>query len=196
MTDVNLHSAAGRRFEDEIAPFAGDLRARARRLTRSHADADDLVQDTLLHAYLGIAGLRADTNTRAWLMRIMRNRWIDNHRRAQTRPEILTDAGSDGIPFSSPRISHPSAEELVLVSHADGHLAAAWDTLPENVRLVMYYAYVEGFSRREIATLIGAPTGTVLSRLHRGRQRLRAVMREDPRGCEDRRVAKHPARRD
>jgi RNA polymerase sigma-70 factor (ECF subfamily) len=150
----------------------------ARRLTNSHADAEDLVQETLLYAFTGFRTFAPGTNVNAWLSRIMRNRWITEYRRCQRRPieDLAGDIGSRVLAASKTPQSaaiRQSVEEDVLAILPDGDLAAAFATLPASTRLVMYYAEIEGYRLQEVADLLGIPIGTVMSRLYRGRRRMR-----------------------
>jgi len=165
------------RFQREVLPLADVLFGGAMRLTRKHADAEDLVQDTLMHAYAGFRTFRHDTNLKAWLFRILHNQFITAHRRRQRRPaEHLADEISDqtlaaSAAHSSTRTDSPEAR--VLDGLPDEGLRTALKALPEGFRTALYYADVEGYPCQEIAIIMGIPIGTVMSRLHRGRKRLR-----------------------
>lgn len=168
------------RFERDALQFRDALHRTAKRLTRNEADADDLVQDTLMHAYMGFRRFTPGTNLRAWLFRIMHNRWISDYRKKRRRPdEFPVDEITDGDLACSARHSstgHRSAEEEALESLPDKDIRAALDRLPEGFRLALYYADVQGFTYAETATLMGIPMGTVMSRISRGRNRLRVSL--------------------
>ncbi len=168
------------RFACETRPLFEVLHRGARRLTRTEADAEDLVQDTLLHAYAGFRKFRAGTNLKAWLFRIMYNRWVSNHRGKQRRPaEVAVDEITDRD-LARAATHQPgglrSAETVVLATLPDPALTEALAELPEGFTEAMFYAYVEGYTYAETAAIMDIPTGTVMSRVSRGRQRLRASL--------------------
>lgn len=165
-------------FRRSVLPLSGLLLREARGLTHSHADAEDLVQETLLHAYAGFHGFQSGTNLVAWLRRIMRNRWISDHRRKLCRPvEVLADDVGNRISVAGTSANHvssqPSSEEEVLKRLPNRELAAAMAALSIGSQLVVYYADVQGYPLRDVAELMNIPVGTVMSRLHRARRRLR-----------------------
>jgi RNA polymerase sigma-70 factor (ECF subfamily) len=162
------------RFARDVLPLVDQLYRAARRYTRTAADAEDLVQETMAKAYAGFHLFRAGTNVRAWLFRIMTNTWITSYRTAQRRvDEVLTADIADTRPSAA---AFPSAELAALESMADDEVRDALQALPEGQRLVVYYADIEGFRYKEIAEILDAPLGTVMSRLHRGRKNLRALL--------------------
>lgn len=167
-------------FEREVLPLTGDLRRRAYAYTRNAADADDLVQETLLKAYRAYDTLGGDPRLKAWLMCIMRNTWITAYRATLCRPaENLVDDFDDshGATASAGRSPESnSAEHIVLREMPDPELVEALSALPESMRLTVYYVAVEGLSCREVARVMGVPKGTVMSRMHRGRSLLRHSM--------------------
>lgn len=173
------------RFEREAIPLLREMYAAAVRMTRNPADAEDLLQETYLRAYRGFAGFREGTNLRAWLYRILTNAFINTYRKRQREPQMVSDdeveewylydkLGGEG--------AEASAETRVLESLPDEDVQEALATLPEQFRLAVLLADVEGFSYKEIAQILEVPIGTVMSRLHRGRRalekRLWDVMRE------------------
>ncbi|MGV0715079.1 sigma-70 family RNA polymerase sigma factor [Mycolicibacterium sp. XJ662] len=168
------------RFIDDALPHLNQLYSRALRMTRSAVDAEDLVQETMLRAYSGFHTFAEGTNLRAWLFRIMTNTYINGLRRARHRPseylsEHITDrqlAGQDRHSSQTAR----SAELDALDALPDAQLVDALAALPVQFRLVIYYRDVVGFRYREIAEIMSCCEGTVMSRLHRGRQRLRALL--------------------
>jgi RNA polymerase sigma-70 factor (ECF subfamily) len=169
------------RFVSHALPYLNQLQDRARQMTRNAADAEDLVQETLLKAYAGFNTFAEGTNIRAWLFRIMTNTHINCLRRAQRRPsEYLTDhitdrelAAQDRHSSQGPR----SAELDALDALPDSELADAFATLPVQFRLAVYYRDIAELQYREIAEVMECCEGTVVSRLHRGRQRLRTFLR-------------------
>lgn len=175
-------------FIEAALPCIGAIERGARRLTASRFDAEDLVQETLLKAYNSFHTFEGGSNMQAWLFRIMRNTWISGYRSRQRKPveqlcEDFTDAKlSTGMRNAStdPR----SAENEALAGFPDDAIVAALRAIPEAYRTVVYYADVEGYAYREIASLMGTPIGTVMSRLARGRARLRELLADvaDERG--------------
>jgi RNA polymerase sigma factor (sigma-70 family) len=173
MSEVDPELAA--RFARDTAPLLDLLHRGARRLTRNDADAEDLLQDTLLNAYTGFGTFQHGTNLKAWLFRILYNRWVSTHRSKQRRPaEVALDAIVD--PDATVEASHRSAETEVLDLLPDNAIRAALDELPEGFREVVFYADVQGYTYAETATLLGIPQGTVMSRVSRARQRLRIAL--------------------
>ncbi|MUL63659.1 RNA polymerase subunit sigma-70 [Mycobacterium sp. CBMA 234] len=163
------------RFVSEAVPLFDALGRGARRLTNSEADAEDLLQDTLLHAYQGFGSFRSGTNLNAWLFRILHNRWISRHRHRQCRPtevslEVITAGGHERSAV------HSSAEVEVLDVMPDGDVEAALAELPDGARTAMFYVEVQGYTYAETAALMGVPVGTVMSRVSRGRRRLRIAL--------------------
>lgn len=170
--------ALAERFEREALPYRAALLCSARRLTRRDVDAEDLVQDTMMNAFLGFDRFQPGTNLRAWLYRIMHNRWISSHRLKQRRPETfsvdaIADIGIVGITSRSARFA-PSAEDEALDGLSDRRIEEALRSLPEGFQNVLYYVGVEGLTYADTAILLGIPLGTVTSRLSRSRIRLRA----------------------
>jgi RNA polymerase sigma-70 factor (TIGR02947 family) len=168
------------RFAREAEPLFDVLMRGARRLTRSQADAEDLLQDTLLHAYAGFHTFHEGSNLKAWLFRILYNRWVSAYRSKQRRPsEISVDEiterdlahGASRLP-AGPR----SAEAEVLDTLPDSEIKAAMDALPEGFRTAVYYADVQGYTFAQTAAILDIPHGTVMSRVSRGRQRLRIAL--------------------
>jgi RNA polymerase sigma-70 factor (TIGR02947 family) len=168
------------RFMSDALPLLDVLRRGARRLTRNEADAEDLLQDTLLHAYAGFRTFKAETNLQAWLFRILHNRWVSAHRYKQRRP---TEVPVDGITEHELAASVArgssgarSAEAEALDAFPDNEIKAALDALPEGFRLAVYYTDVEGFTYAQTAAIMNVPLGTVMSRVARARQRLRVSL--------------------
>ena len=170
------------RFERDALPLVDQLYAAARRYTRSPADAEDLVQDTMVKAYSSFHTYQDGTNIRAWLFRILTNTWINAYRTAQRRPqevfaEELTDAQLAEVAQRFP-LGVVSAELAALESMGDDEVRQAVRALPESQSAVVYYADVAGFRYKEIAEILQIPVGTVMSRLYRGRRALRSRLVE------------------
>lgn len=167
------------RFEREVLPLLDQLYRAARRYTTSAADAEDLVGETVAKAWAGFAGYTEGTNLRAWLLRIMTNTWISSYRAAQRRPdEVMAEVTDAQLAATAAHTATGlrSAEVEALEGLGDDDVRAALAALPVDQRLVVYYADVEGLRYREIAAVLGIPAGTVMSRLHRGRTRLRGLL--------------------
>ena len=162
-------------FIRDVLPLIDQLYRAALRYTRTPADAEDLVQETMAKAYAGFHSFRAGTNLRAWLYRIMTNTWISSYRTAQRRPDEVLSADVTDVRLSA---ATPSAELAALDAMGDDEVLDALRALPEGQRMVVYYADVEGFRYKEIAAIMDMPLGTVMSRLHRGRRNLRALLIE------------------
>ena len=172
--------AAAARFAATVAPLFEVLLRGARRLTRNDADAEDLLQDTLLHAYAGFHNFKEGTNLQAWMFRILYNRWVSAHRAKQRRPlEVSADEVTEGnLADSAARLpaAPRSAEAEVLDALPDGDVKAALATLPDGFRAALYFTDVQGYTYAETAALLKVPHGTVMSRVSRGRQRLRIAL--------------------
>ena len=168
------------RFERDAIPLMDVLYGVARRLTRSRTDAEDLVQDTMLRAYSQFRLFREGTHLKAWLMRIMHNTWINNHRKTLCRPiEQLSDVIPDwqyGPWHRHSSMGDRSAEIQALEGLPDGAIVEAVEALPDTLRMVVYHADIVGYRYREIAEIMDTPLGTVMSRLHHARRRLRVLL--------------------
>ena len=168
------------RFAREVEPLLDVLTRRARRLTRCEADAEDLLQDTLLRAYTGFHTFEAGTNLKAWLFRCLYNRWISGYRAKQARvAEVLTDSVDERDLAAMAAYlpgSGRSAETEILESLPDDDIKAAMRALPDGFAEVLYYADVEGYTYAETAEILAIPAGTVMSRVFRARKRLRLAL--------------------
>lgn len=164
------------RFEREVTPLIGQLYPAALRMTRNPSDAEDLVQETLAKAYAAFHQFRPGTNLRAWLHRILANTFINGYRKKRREP--VQDLGADfqedwhmgGDPLLPPT---RSAEAEALEQLSDSDILQALRELPADFRAAIYLADIEGYPYREIAEIMDTPIGTVMSRIHRGRARLR-----------------------
>jgi RNA polymerase sigma-70 factor, ECF subfamily len=163
------------RFEADALPLLPGLYSAAYRLTRNSADAEDLVQETFLRAYRGFHQFEEGTNLKAWLYRILMNTFINEYRKRQRQPQTVSD---DEVPdwYLYSKMAEtgvePSAETSVIESLPDEDVQEALSSLPDQFRMAVLLADVEGFSYKEIADIMGVPIGTVMSRLHRGRKAL------------------------
>src|SRR3954447_15304983 len=163
-------------FADQAMPFMSSLYSAALRMTRNAADAEDLVQETYLRAYRGFGGFQEGTNLKAWLYRILTNTFINSCRAKKRRPdETELDEGENLFLYRrlgglEAATAGRSAEDELMDWFTDGEVKDAVDDLPENFRIPVLLADVEGFSYKEIAEILDIPIGTVMSRLHRGRK--------------------------
>lgn len=173
---------AAARFARDAQPLFDALLRRARGLTKSTADAEDLVQDALLNAFLGYHTFTEGTDFKAWMFRILYNRWVSTYRTKQRRPaEVPVDDVAEGeLACSAARSSTASrsAEAEALTRLPDHELRSAMATLPADFRTALFYAEVQGHTFAETATILNVPRGTVMSRVSRGRQRLRVALAE------------------
>jgi RNA polymerase sigma-70 factor (ECF subfamily) len=176
--DLVLESAADRnlRFERDAIVFMDQLYAAALRYTKNPEDARDLVQDTYLKAFNSFHQFEEGTNLRAWLYRVLTTTFINTYRKDQRRPQLSAGELEDWQLAKAQ--SHTSdlgksAEVEALESLPDSDIKRALQEIPEEFRIAVYLADVEGFSYKEIADIVDVPAGTVMSRLHRGRKLLR-----------------------
>jgi RNA polymerase sigma-70 factor (ECF subfamily) len=167
-------------FMRDVTPLLGPLYRQAFRMTRHHADAEDLLQDTMVKAYANFHTFRRGTNLRSWLFRILTNTYINGYRKRRRQPALFpSDEITDqqlAVQAQHTSMGLRSAEDEALEALPDAAIKAAMEELPEQFRLAVYYADVEGLRNREIAEIMGTPIGTVISRLHRGRRLLRGLL--------------------
>lgn len=167
-------------FEAQAMPFIDQLYAAAMRMTRNPSDAQDLVQETFVKAFASFKQFEQGTNLKAWLYRILTNTFINTYRKKQREPyqgtiDDLEDWQLGGAE-STTATSSRSAEAEAIDHLPDSAVKDALQSIPEDFRLAVYFADVEGFSYQEIAEIMKTPIGTVMSRLHRGRRLLRELL--------------------
>jgi RNA polymerase sigma-70 factor (ECF subfamily) len=162
-------------FETEALRHLDALYRTALRMTRSEADAEDLVQETYIRAFRFRDQFTLGTNMKAWLFRILTNTFINTYRRKTAQPEVTDLDGIDEFSLyrrmadDRAASTSPDPEAELLNSVVDSEVTDALEELPEKFRTTVLLD-VEGFSYKEIAEMLAIPIGTVMSRLHRGRK--------------------------
>ena len=192
---VNLTSEEKQRFQEDALPMLDNLYPAALRMTRNPADAEDLVQETMMRAYRAFGRFEAGTNLKAWLFRILTNAYINTYRKKQREPRKVSQDEVEEFDLYRELKNHDSEigrtpENIVLDQLVDSDILEAIDDLPEQFRLAVVLSDVEGFTYAEMAEIMDVPMGTVMSRLHRGRKALQKRLWEVAR---DRGIVKGPA---
>lgn len=174
---VNLTTNDKERFQKDALPLLDSLYSGALRMTRNPADAEDLVQETMMRAYRSFDRFEPGTNLKAWLYRIMTNAYINTYRKRQREPQkVSADDIEEFDLYRELKNRDPSLgetpESIVLDSLVDSDIIEAIEDLPEPFRMAVVLSDIEGFSYAEMAEIMDVPLGTVMSRLHRGRKAL------------------------
>ncbi len=177
-----METAARREFERTALPLLDNLYGAAMRLTRDPAQAEDLVQDTMVRAYRFWSSFKPGTNIKAWMFTILRNTFINGyHKRVRTRKlesdvkaqmKPLGAKAATGNSFSAP----PGPEEMVAASMTRVRIMEALESLPEDYRMAVMLADLEGLAYKEIAEIMDCPIGTVMSRIYRGRKLMHKLL--------------------
>jgi RNA polymerase sigma-70 factor (ECF subfamily) len=174
---VELSERDRERFKADALPLLDSLYAGALRMTRNPADAEDLLQETMLRAYRAFDRFEEGTNIKAWLFRILTNAYINVYRKRQREPQQISSEEVEDFDLYRELKLHDAQfdetpERVVLDSLVDSDILEAIEDLPEQFRLAVMLSDIEGFSYAEMAEIMDVPMGTVMSRLHRGRKAL------------------------
>jgi RNA polymerase sigma-70 factor (ECF subfamily) len=167
-------------FEEEIVPHLDAMYNFALRLTSDPSDAEDLVQDTIVKAYRFFSSYEKGTNAKAWLFRILKNSYINNYRKKSKQPNQVDydEVSTFYETIRAERTDTSDLEDKMFRDLIDDDISQALEELPEDFRTVVLLCDVEGFTYEEIANMLDVPIGTIRSRLHRGRNLLKAQLQE------------------
>src|ERR1700727_278002 len=166
------------RFERDVVPQLSQLYPAALRMTRNPTDAEDLVQETSVKAYAAFHNSKTGPNSRAWLNRFLTTTFTTVSGKRRREPQQALGGDLQDWQMSADRLAppSPSAEAEALDRITDSDLLRALRDLPNEFRTAVYLADIQGYPHREIAEMMGTPIGTVMSRLHRGRRRIREAI--------------------
>ena len=181
-SEREMEAAARREFEQTALPLLDNLYGAAMRLTRDPAEAEDLVQDSMVRAYRFWDSFKQGTNIKAWLFTILRNTFINGyHRRGRARKfesdvqgQMRSVGPSVAVAYSTSQ--PPGPEEVVTTQITAARIREALDSLPPDYRTAVILADLEGLSYKEIADAMECPIGTVMSRIYRGRKLLHKLL--------------------
>lgn len=177
-----MDAAARREFEDTVLPQLDRLFGMALRLTRSRTEAEDLVQDTMVRAYRFWGSFKPGTSVRAWLFTILRNTFINRYHRSNRdrahlgELSVQHEAFGDDLSAGQAPSPLPAPEDVLTQRGVRERIEAALQRIPVEFRMVVALADIEGLSYKEVAETMDIPVGTVMSRLHRGRRHLHALL--------------------
>lgn len=165
-------------FNEEIIPHLDALYNFGLRLTSDPNDAEDLVQDTIVKAYRFFSSYEKGTNAKAWLFRILKNSYINNYRKKSKKPQEVDydEVATFYETIRAERTETSDLEDKMFRELIDDELSQALDNIPEDFRTVVLLCDVEDFTYEEIANMLDVPIGTIRSRLHRGRNLLKAEL--------------------
>ncbi len=165
-------------FNEEIIPHLDALYNFGLRLTSDPNDAEDLVQDSIVKAYRFFDSYEKGTNAKAWLFRILKNSYINNYRKKSKKPQEVDydEVASFYESIRAERTETSDMEDKMFRELIDDDISYALDEIPEDFRTVVLLCDVEDFTYEEIANMLDVPIGTIRSRLHRGRNLLKAQL--------------------
>ncbi len=165
-------------FNEEIIPHLDALYNFGLRLTSDPNDAEDLVQDTIVKAFRFFSSYEKGTNAKAWLFRILKNSYINNYRKKSKKPQQVDydEVSTFYETIRAERTDTSDLEDKMFRELIDDELSNALDNIPEDFRTVVLLCDVEDFTYEEIANMLDVPIGTIRSRLHRGRNLLKAEL--------------------
>jgi RNA polymerase sigma-70 factor (ECF subfamily) len=179
-------------FEEELFPHADALKGFAMMLTKNEADAEDLVQETLIKAFKNIESYRPGTNAKAWLFQITKNGFINDYRKKSIRPSTVDFDQINIVRDEEDNTPYDGYYDLRVEMFQDmmgDEITSAIEQIPERFSIPVLLCDIEEFSYEEISSILDVPLGTVRSRLYRGRNLLKDILNEyaKSQGYEDKR---------